>query len=364
MFVMGGVGEKSVEIINLKAELEGEDKLPEWRLGPDLPEVMARSCAALVDNDTVIIVGGHDNSSSQSLPLGYMLKILDNQWTEIPNMNVPRRDHACLFVEFEKARGILVTGGLSDNEEVLDSAEFFDLQTEEWTITSGMKIGRTEHVMSLVYGIPTVIGGLSTRGFLTSIEQFDKSSASWNVPLERDWQIINNALGAPRYEMTAASLPVSIVQRTRLDHDEVLDWNIWNIFLLITGILVIYMTMNVISLCLTACLFGFGSRKSKKDDLNRKDFERSSIYKVVNGIVLESFSDLESDNGSVDASVTSQDTSTILGTVEIHSSATILSVVPTEANSIKSATPNPPIVTVGLGEEFVEMNLPNVADAN
>lgn len=42
---------------------------------------------------------------------------------------------------------------------MLDSAEFFDWTTRKWTLTSSMKQGRTEHAMSLVYGIPTVIGG-------------------------------------------------------------------------------------------------------------------------------------------------------------------------------------------------------------
>ena len=40
------------------------------------------------------------------------------------------------------------------------------------------------------------------------IEQFDKSSASWNVPLQRDWRIINHVLNSPRYEMAVASIPV------------------------------------------------------------------------------------------------------------------------------------------------------------
>ncbi len=44
------------------------------------------------------------------------------------------------------------------------------------------------------------------------MEQFDKSSASWNVPLERDWRTINSALSVPRYEMAVASVPVSKVK--------------------------------------------------------------------------------------------------------------------------------------------------------
>jgi hypothetical protein len=51
--------------------------------------------------------------------------------------------------------------------------------------------------------------GLSGSQFLSSIEQFDKSSASWNVPLQRDWRIINHALNSPRYEMALASIPAT-----------------------------------------------------------------------------------------------------------------------------------------------------------
>ena len=51
--------------------------------------------------------------------------------------------------------------------------------------------------------------GISETEFLSSIEQFDKSSASWNVPLQRDWRIINHVLNSPRYEMAVASIPIS-----------------------------------------------------------------------------------------------------------------------------------------------------------
>ena len=82
-------------------------------------------------------------------------------------MNHPRRDHACVFVEFETTSGVLVTGGLGEADEVLDSAEFYDLSTRKWTLTSSLKQGRTEHAMSVVYGIPTVIGGIREGVFLS-----------------------------------------------------------------------------------------------------------------------------------------------------------------------------------------------------
>jgi hypothetical protein len=71
----------------------------------------------------------------------------------------PRRDHACLYVELEETNGILVTGGLGRDGEVLHTAEFYNIEEKKWTQVSSLKIGRTEHAMALVYGVPTVIGG-------------------------------------------------------------------------------------------------------------------------------------------------------------------------------------------------------------
>ena len=60
-----------------------------------------------------------------------------------------------------------------------------------------------------IFFLSLVKKGLSSTEFLSSIEQFDKSSASWNVPLQRDWRIINHVLNSARYEMAVASIPIS-----------------------------------------------------------------------------------------------------------------------------------------------------------
>ena len=61
---------------------------------------------------------------------------------------------------------------MGENGLVLDSAEFLDLKTKKWTKTSSLKVGRTEHVMALVYGIPTVIGGIKLVLVFTPLLMF------------------------------------------------------------------------------------------------------------------------------------------------------------------------------------------------
>ena len=39
-----------------------------------------------------------------------------------------------------------------------------------------MQVARTEHTLSLVYGLPTIIGGVNGDQFISSIEQFDKET--------------------------------------------------------------------------------------------------------------------------------------------------------------------------------------------
>ena len=73
MFVMGGIGESSVEFVNAGR------KSAKWQSGPSLPAVTARACAAAVDGDTVILSGGHGNGSAGSVRTAHMLSARDDE---------------------------------------------------------------------------------------------------------------------------------------------------------------------------------------------------------------------------------------------------------------------------------------------
>ena len=82
--------------------------------------------------DKIIVLGGHTNETSASLDTVLEYESSSSSWTNLPVMLTPRRDHACLYVELETSAGVLVTGGLGPDDEVLSSAEFYDVNTKEW----------------------------------------------------------------------------------------------------------------------------------------------------------------------------------------------------------------------------------------
>ncbi len=130
VYVLGGVDLASVEVFDPETE--------SWTEGPIMPRVVARGCAVSIGDESVVIIGeedtnstarsrawarwlmtpvlslcsgGHDNVSTNSLPTVYKLDPSTKEWLDLPEMNHPRRDHACLYVELEETDGILVTGG-------------------------------------------------------------------------------------------------------------------------------------------------------------------------------------------------------------------------------------------------------------
>ena len=92
-YVIGGIGEKSMEFINMASDDFGSDignlqsidsrrsndkkprqnkpiPLPKWQIGTPLPSVRARSCAVATDNNTIYVIGKleiHSSTRSRSL---------------------------------------------------------------------------------------------------------------------------------------------------------------------------------------------------------------------------------------------------------------------------------------------------------
>ena len=100
----------------------------------------------------------------------------------LEGMNIERKDHACAFVKIKDDQGVLVSGGVDEQDNLLDSVEFYNLQTQTWTELAPLKNARTEHGMAMIGGLVTVIGGVKDTEFLDSVEVFDHTSAKDNSP--------------------------------------------------------------------------------------------------------------------------------------------------------------------------------------
>ena len=106
-----------------------------------------RSCAVSTGS-SIIMIGGHNNDSTESLNIMLQMTKVETSfwnwkkktklevyyfqggdWTFGPLMLESRRDHACLYLEFERSRGVLVTGGQGANDEV--GFSFVNLQLDD-----------------------------------------------------------------------------------------------------------------------------------------------------------------------------------------------------------------------------------------
>ena len=77
------------------------------------------------------------------------------EWVTKADMLVKRKDHACAMVMIGDTQGILVSGGVGEDEQLLDSVEFYSLQDETWQEMAPLKMPRTEHgehYWDLTYG--------------------------------------------------------------------------------------------------------------------------------------------------------------------------------------------------------------------
>ena len=92
----------------------------------------------------LIFQGGETENSPSSADV----KIYDlekSEWTAQPDMLVKRKDHACALVTLGEEKGILVSGGVNEDDQLLDSVEFFSIDKDEWKEVAHLKQARTEH---------------------------------------------------------------------------------------------------------------------------------------------------------------------------------------------------------------------------
>ncbi len=103
---------------------------------PPLPLALDLMCQLLVDEDTLLVIGGRYNGSHTSART-FRLRLGEQQWTEHPAMSQARGGPGCGVVSVgSEPRYVVVAGGTPGVQahaaRKLDSVEVLNLKTMRW----------------------------------------------------------------------------------------------------------------------------------------------------------------------------------------------------------------------------------------
>ena len=96
--------------------------------GPDLPEEFGRHCVTKINETHVILIGGHDKDGATLL-----VDIRDFSMVAGPSMSIHRYQHACGTFQHEGKPMIIAVGGYGQEIPVAQkNSEILDLDLGRW----------------------------------------------------------------------------------------------------------------------------------------------------------------------------------------------------------------------------------------
>lgn len=166
---------------------------PGWELMGELEFGRWGHTATLLQNDSVLIIGGRKRLSFRraSVVNGEILPLGSTEWATTSRFNWERTFHTASLLPDGR---VLVAGGtgrvvLKEGEEEplfrgnkdLNSAEIYDPKTDEWENAPDMAYKKQlAQAITLEDGRVMIIGGRSGVSTLNSIEVYDPESNSWS----------------------------------------------------------------------------------------------------------------------------------------------------------------------------------------
>jgi hypothetical protein len=133
--------------------------------------------ATLLPNGTVLIVGGNDQTNSNTLATAEIYDPVANKFTATSGggLNVARAYHAATVLP---DGNVLITGGVDEAGQPLQSAEIYDLVDQTFYLVAQPMIQtRSQHTSTLLAnGTVLLAGGAITNGWLNESEIFDPTA--------------------------------------------------------------------------------------------------------------------------------------------------------------------------------------------
>ena len=75
--------------------------------------------------------------------------------------------------------------------------------------------------MASIAGLPTVVGGVSSNQFLSSVEVLD-NSINDDAPLGMEWRVGAHSMPTPRYDFALSTVPITqVLGEDKLNKEDV-----------------------------------------------------------------------------------------------------------------------------------------------
>ena len=178
-----------------------------WKNGTrfDAPQ---DACLVKVNSYKFAILGGRDITDGQTTPAVLIINMKEQSVEQLGSLTFARVKHACAIIsdpspDFDTRSFVLVTGGLSDNNDAKD--ELFDLtRRSSRALDNFMNIQRSDHRMITLGDSVYAFGGHTDGSTVDTVEVFDASSESWRTLSSR---LKSNSTSG----LAVAALPISAV---------------------------------------------------------------------------------------------------------------------------------------------------------
>jgi len=168
----------SLSILNINVKADS------WSTAGNIITGRNQHTTTLLNDGSLLIVGGKSSNSSDQTTVGserYNPETGNSILTS-PNIHNRKEHRSTKLLDGR----VLVTGGEyffynpSKNSEITNSVEIYNPEEDSWTELAPMRVGRSSHsAILLADGNVLIIGGTNSGQKLTSCELYDVSSNTW-----------------------------------------------------------------------------------------------------------------------------------------------------------------------------------------